>query len=50
MLTASDYPWEQILLQGLQNVPGVGTGLNVHYHVDFDLVCAAELPRSHRST
>jgi hypothetical protein len=38
MLPLSEYPWEQILVQGLQNV--AGTGQNVHYHVDFDLVCS----------
>jgi hypothetical protein len=38
MLPLSDYPWEQIKLQGLQNV--VGTGQNVRYHVDFDLDCS----------
>ena len=38
MLPLSDYPWEQILVQGLQDV--AGTGQNVHYHVDFDLVCS----------
>src|SRR5690242_14044677 len=34
----SEYPWEQINVQGLQDV--AGTGKNVHYHVDFDLVCS----------
>ena len=38
MLPLSDYPWEQIKLQGLQDV--IGTGKNVRYHVDFDLNCA----------
>ena len=38
MLPVSDYPWEQILVQGLQDV--AGTGQNVHFHVDFDLVCS----------
>jgi hypothetical protein len=37
MLPLADYPWEQISLQGLQDV--VGTGKNVHYHLDFDLDC-----------
>ena len=34
----SDYPWEQINVQGLQDV--AGTGQNVRYHVDFDLDCS----------
>ncbi|MGB2875383.1 MAG: PxKF domain-containing protein, partial [Gaiellaceae bacterium] len=38
MLQVADYPWEQINVQGLQDV--FGTGKNVHYHVDFDLVCS----------
>ena len=38
MLPASDYPWEQINVQGLQDV--AGTGKNVRYHVDFDLACS----------
>src|SRR5207253_929985 len=38
MLPLSDYPWEQIKVQGLQDV--AGTQQNVHYHVDFDLVCS----------
>jgi hypothetical protein len=39
ILAVSEYPWEQINVQGLQDV--AGTGQNVHYHVDFDLVCSA---------
>ena len=38
MLPVSDYPWEQINVQGLQDV--AGTGQNVRYHVDFDLDCS----------
>jgi hypothetical protein len=38
ILAVSEYPWEQINVQGLQDV--AGTGQNVHYHVDFDLVCS----------
>jgi hypothetical protein len=38
ILAVSEYPWEQINVQGLQDV--AGTGQNVHYHVDFDLACA----------
>jgi hypothetical protein len=38
ILAVSEYPWEQINVQGLQDI--AGTGQNVHYHVDFDLVCA----------
>ena len=38
ILATSEYPWEQINVQGLQDV--AGTGKNVHYHVDFDLVCS----------
>jgi hypothetical protein len=38
MLPLSDYPWEQILVQGLQDIGG--TGKNVHYHADFDLDCS----------
>ena len=38
MLPLSDYPWEQIKVQGLQDV--AGTGKNVRYHVDFDLDCS----------
>ena len=37
MLPLSDYPWEQIKIQGLQDV--AGTGQNVRYHADFDLAC-----------
>ncbi|MGB2953519.1 MAG: PxKF domain-containing protein [Gaiellaceae bacterium] len=37
ILPTSFYPWEQIPLQGLQDV--VGTGQNAHYHVDFHLDC-----------
>ncbi|HSB37906.1 MAG TPA: PxKF domain-containing protein [Gaiellaceae bacterium] len=37
MLSLSDYPWEQIKVQGLQDV--AGTGQNVRYHADFDLAC-----------
>ncbi len=39
MLALADFPWELADVQGLQDV--AGTGQNVHYHVDFDLVCAA---------
>ena len=39
MLQPGDYPWEQINVQGLQDV--AGTGKNVRYHVDFDLACSA---------
>ena len=38
VLAVSEYPWEQVNVQGLQDV--AGTGKNVHYHVDFDLVCS----------
>ena len=38
MLPLADYPWEQIKVQGLQDV--AGTGQNVRYHVDFDLDCS----------
>jgi hypothetical protein len=38
MLPLSDYPWEQLNVQGLQDV--AGTGQNVRYHVDFDLDCS----------
>jgi hypothetical protein len=38
ILAVSEYPWEQINVQGLQDI--AGTGQNVHYHVDFDLVCS----------
>jgi hypothetical protein len=38
ILAVSEYPWEQINVQGLQDV--AGTGQNVHYHVNFDLVCS----------
>ena len=38
ILAVSEYPWEQLNVQGLQDV--AGTGQNVHYHVDFDLVCS----------
>jgi hypothetical protein len=38
ILAVSEYPWEQINVQGLQDV--AGTGQNVHYHVDFDIVCS----------
>jgi hypothetical protein len=38
ILAVSEYPWEQINVQGLQDV--AGTGQNVHYRVDFDLVCS----------
>jgi hypothetical protein len=38
ILAISEYPWEQLNVQGLQDV--AGTGQNVHYHVDFDLVCS----------
>jgi hypothetical protein len=38
ILAVAEYPWEQINVQGLQDI--AGTGQNVHYHVDFDLVCA----------
>ena len=38
ILAVSEYPWEQVNVQGLQDV--AGTGQNVHYHVDFDLVCS----------
>jgi hypothetical protein len=37
-LPASLYPWEQLNLQGLQDVGG--TGRNVDYHVDFGLDCS----------
>ena len=37
MLPLADYPWEQIKVQGLQDV--AGTGQNVRYHADFDLAC-----------
>ena len=37
ILAVAEYPWEQINVQGLQDI--AGTGQNVHYHVDFDLVC-----------
>src|SRR5918997_1928928 len=37
MLPLSSYPWEQIALEGLQDVAGTTKGL--HYHVDFDLSC-----------
>ena len=37
MLPLSNYPWEQLKVQGLQDV--AGTGQNVRYHVDFDLAC-----------
>ena len=37
-LPQSLYPWEQIDLQGLQDV--AGSGKNVDYHVDFDLACS----------
>ncbi|HSC50704.1 MAG TPA: PxKF domain-containing protein [Gaiellaceae bacterium] len=38
ILAVAEYPWEQINVQGLQDI--AGTGQNVHYHVDFDLVCS----------
>jgi hypothetical protein len=37
VLPFTSYPWEQLPLQGLQDV--VGTGQNAHYHVTFDLKC-----------
>src|SRR5204862_4980833 len=37
-LPLSNYPWELLNVQGLQDVSG--TGQNVDYHVDFDLACA----------
>jgi hypothetical protein len=36
-LPRSAYPWEQLSLQGMQDV--VGTGKNISYHVDFELDC-----------
>ena len=39
MLDRADYPWEQLSIQGLQDV--AGTGQNAHYHVNFDLSCSA---------
>jgi hypothetical protein len=38
MLPLTNYPWEQIALEGLQDV--AGTTRVLHYHVDFDLSCA----------
>ena len=38
MLPLTNYPWEQIALEGLQDV--AGTTQVLHYHVDFDLSCA----------
>jgi hypothetical protein len=38
MLPLTNYPWEQIALEGLQDV--AGTTKVLHYHVDFDLSCA----------
>ncbi len=38
MLALADYPWEQINIQGLQDV--AGTGQDVRYHLDFDLDCS----------
>lgn len=38
VLPFTAYPWEQLPLQGLQDV--VGTGKNAHYHVSFDLKCS----------
>ena len=40
MLLTSEYPWEQLSLQGLQDVPGIDTGQHVHYHVNFFLDCS----------
>ena len=37
MLNGGDFPWDNISLQGLQDV--VGTGKFAHYHVDFDFEC-----------
>ena len=38
MLPLSNYPWEEIAVNGLQDVAGAPP---LHYHVDFDLNCAA---------
>jgi hypothetical protein len=38
MLPLANYPWEQIALEGLQDV--AGTTKVLHYHVDFDLSCS----------
>jgi hypothetical protein len=38
MLPLTNYPWEQIALEGLQDV--AGTTRVLHYHVDFELSCA----------
>ncbi len=38
MLPLADYPWEQLNVQGLQDV--AGTGQDVRYHLDFDLDCS----------
>jgi hypothetical protein len=38
VLPFTAYPWEQIPVQGLQDV--AGTNKNAHYHVDFSLSCA----------
>jgi hypothetical protein len=39
VLPFTAYPWEQIPVQGLQDV--AGTGKNAHYHVTFTLVCSS---------
>jgi hypothetical protein len=39
VLPFTAYPWEQIPVQGLQDV--VGTGKNAHYHVTFTLACSS---------
>ena len=40
MLLTSEYPWEQLSLQGLQDVPGIDTLQHVHYHLKFSLDCS----------
>ncbi|HEV3478450.1 MAG TPA: PxKF domain-containing protein [Gaiellaceae bacterium] len=39
MLSLTNYPWEQIAVEGLQDVAAAPNLL--HYHVDFDLGCSA---------
>lgn len=39
VLPFTAYPWEELPVQGLQDV--AGTGKNAHYHVDFTLACGS---------
>jgi hypothetical protein len=41
LLPSSQYPWENLNIQGLQDV--AGTGQNVDYSIDFDVNCSLAL-------